>query len=90
MKRGGEINRPTVKSSDINSEAIQVREPDERKRERQKEPYYYNSQDVLALQESRVITSHPMNSFLLIIYLQTHFPAKIKLGDKWNQYSDPK
>lgn len=57
---------------------------------KEKELYYYNSQDALALQESRVMTSHPVNSFLLIIYLQTHFLAKIKLGGEWNQYSDPK
>ena len=59
-------------------------------KEREKELCYYNSQDALAPQESGVMTSHPMNSFLLIIYLQTLFLAKIKLGDKWNQYSDPK
>lgn len=59
-------------------------------KESEKELCYYNSQDALAPQESRAMASHPMNSFLPVIYLQTDFLAKIKLGDKWNQYSDPK
>lgn len=82
-KRGGETSTPIVKYWDINSEAT----PDERQR---RNLCYYNLQGALAPQESRVMTSHPLNSCLLIIYLQTHFLAKIKLGDKWNRYSDPK